>query len=92
MVNQILIDHYRHLGVLHIINVVGVVVVILIFIGLGGYQANFIQLGLDQLVSAPSRELALFVHWAMWGYNLGSTIIATCNQPYVCVATNNLSR
>ena len=88
LANDILID--RH-DVSLTINVVSVVVVIVIFIGLGGYQANFIPLGLDQQVSAPSRELALFVHWAMWGYNLGSTIFAICYQSHVCVATNTSS-
>ena len=31
-------------------------------IGLVGYQANYIQLGLDQLFEAPSQYLGLFIH------------------------------
>ena len=31
--------------------------------GLSGYQANIVQLGLDQLLDAPSEYLGLFVHW-----------------------------
>ena len=39
-----------------------------------GYQANFIQLGLDQLLEVPSEYLGFFVPWAKW-------IIATMLQP-----------
>ena len=31
-----------------------------------GYQANYIQFGLDQLLESPSQHQALFVHWAVW--------------------------
>ena len=41
-------------------------------IGLTGYQANFIQLGLDQLFEAPSRYLVLFIHYAIWAFRSGS--------------------
>ena len=41
-------------------------------IGLAGYQANFIQLGLDQLFEAPSQYLGLFIHYASWAFHLGS--------------------
>ena len=57
----------------------GLVVTILVFIslfafiiGLAGYQANFIQLGLDQLFEAPSQYLVLFIHYATWAFRLGS--------------------
>ena len=57
----------------------GLVVIILVFIsvfafiiGLAGYQANFIQLGLDQLFEAPSQYLVLFIHYATWAFRLGS--------------------
>ena len=48
-----------------------VIGLILMIIGLAGYQANIVQLGLDQLLEAPSEKLGLFVHWLMWAYNLG---------------------
>ena len=35
-------------------------------------QANFIQLGLDQLFEAPSRYLILFIHYAVWAFQSGS--------------------
>ena len=40
---------------------------ILIFlIGLGGFQFNAVQFGLDQLLDASSDELSLFLHWFVW--------------------------
>ena len=41
-------------------------------LGLAGYQANFVQFGLDQLFEAPSHHLGLFVHYAVWSFQLGS--------------------
>ena len=41
-------------------------------IGLAGYQANYIQFGLDQLYEAPSEHLGLFVHYATWALNFSS--------------------
>ena len=42
-------------------------------IGLAGYQANFIQLGLDQLFEAPSHYLVLFIYYAIiWDIQSGS--------------------
>ena len=47
----------------------------LFIIGLCGFQANYIQLGLDQLFEAPSEHLGLFIHYAMWAFTL---ILAPC--------------
>ena len=49
--------------------------ILLIIVSLAGYQANIVQLGLDQLLEAPSEKLGLFVHWLMWAYSLGAYII-----------------
>ena len=45
--------------------------------GLAGYQANFIQLGLDQLFEAPSQYLILFIHYAIWAFQSGSVSFIT---------------
>ena len=47
---------------------------ITIVLSLSCYQANIIQLGLDQLLEAPSEKLSQFIHWLMWAYTLGSFI------------------
>ena len=48
---------------------------LLFVIGLTGYQANFIQLGLDQLFEAPSHQLGLFIHYATWSFHLGAVVV-----------------
>ena len=53
-------------------------------VGLAGYQANFIQFGLDQLLEAPSVYLGLFVHWAKWAYNVSATAVSILFAVTVC--------
>ena len=38
----------------------------LVVIGFGGFQANIIQFGMDQLHDASSDEIASFILWYMW--------------------------
>ena len=40
--------------------------------GLGLFQANAIQFGLDQLLEAPTPKLISFIHWYYWAHNVGS--------------------
>ena len=59
---------------------------LLFVIGLAGYQANYIQLGLDQLFEAPNHYLGLFIHYASWSFHLGVIPIAVfpliwCDHP-----------
>ena len=51
-----------------------VFVIIFFTIGIIGYQANFIQLGLDQLLEARSDYLGLFVHYASLAFNFGTLV------------------
>ena len=37
-------------------------------IGFGGYQANVIQFGLDQLQDASTTEITAFIRWYYWTY------------------------
>ena len=69
---------------------------IIFFIGLAGYQANVIQLGLDQLFEAPSQYLSLFILYASWAFTLGSIPVAVfiplllCNNLKHIIATRAL--
>ena len=74
------------------VSVIGCIAILVSLIGLGGYQANFIQFGLDQLLSAPSEHLALFIHWAVWAFNLGSTAVAVIWPAYVCLRVGLMAR
>ena len=55
--------------------VVSCLCLVIVIIGIAGYGANFIQFGLDQLLDAPSRHQALFVHWAEWCYECLSAVL-----------------
>ena len=46
----------------------------LFIIALVGFQANYIQLGLDQLFEAPNDYLGLFIHYATWVFICSSML------------------
>ena len=57
--------------------------------GLSGYQANIIQLGLDQLLDVPSEYLGLFLHWLELFAEIGFfvprlifVLFNNCNESY----------
>ena len=54
---------------------------LLFAIGQSGYQANFIQFGLDQLLEAPSEYLGLFIHG-----HLGILFDVCCTNYSLCAA------
>ena len=69
----------------------GIIVFILILvslvvfvIGLAGYQANMIQLGLDQLFEAPSQYLSLFILYAVWAFKLGAIPLTVSGPLLLC--------
>ncbi len=53
-------------------------------LGIGGYSANVIQFGLDQLIDAPSRYQAYFVHWSKWSYDALSVVVVSLFAYYSC--------
>ena len=53
-------------------------------LGIGGYSANVIQFGLDQLIDAPSQHQAYFVHWSKWSYDALSIVIVGLFAYYTC--------
>ena len=54
----------RNFGIACMIVILAIISLLAFIIGLAGYQANFIQLGLDQLFEAPSQYPVLFIHYA----------------------------
>ena len=44
-------------------------------VGLGLFQANAIQFGLDQLLEAPTPKLISFIHWYYWSQNVAGLIL-----------------
>ena len=52
--------------------VIAFIILIVYTVGLGLFQANAIQFGLDQLLEAPTPKLIPFIHWYYWAQNVGS--------------------
>ena len=49
----------------------GVVSIVTSLAGLGMYEANAIQFGMDQMLEASSEQLSSFIHWYFWCVHLG---------------------
>ena len=60
-------------GKLHVTSVV-LPAFILLIVGIGLFEANAIQFGLDQLLEAPTPKLIAFIHWYYWAQSVGSLI------------------
>ena len=54
--------------------------------GVIAFQSNFIQLGLDQLMDAPSNTLSIFIHLAVWANILGTTLMDIGGAVLECAA------
>ena len=48
-------------------------------VGYGGFQANLIQFGMDQLCDASSSEIKTFVIWYMWTYISSIATVSTAS-------------
>lgn len=47
----------------------------IIAIGFGGFQANVIQFGIDQLHDASTNEIISFIFWYVWTYQSGGFVV-----------------
>ena len=65
--NNTIFQHYP-------IDDVIVILCLVYIVGLGLFQANAIQFGLDQLLEAPTPKLIAFIHWYYWAQNVGSLL------------------
>ena len=61
-------------------------VLVLFITGLVGFQANYIQLGLDQLFEAPTEHLALFIHYATWVFTCSSVLDVPFLNIFDCIS------
>ena len=60
---------------LHVIPMLPIIV--LITTGVGLFEANALQFGLDQLLEAPTPKLVAFIHWYYWTHNVVQ-LVAMC--------------
>ena len=77
-------SHYGGGGIALFFLIVAGVAFILFAFGLAGYQANYVQFGLDQLLEAPSTTLALFIHWMSWAESFGVFVVQMCFGFLLC--------
>ena len=54
---------------------IGCLISIGVTIGIGLFEANAIQFGLDQLLEAPTPKLITFIHWYYWSQNVGGLVV-----------------
>ena len=52
----------------------GMVFIITGLLGLGIYEANAIQFGMDQILESSSEQLSSFIYWHFWCVNIGPLI------------------
>ena len=72
-----MVNSYQHLH-----TSISLALLIIASVGLGGYWANVIQFGLDQLQDASTTEITAFISWFMWTHMSGAN---TLTHVYACV-------
>ena len=50
-------------------------IIALITTGVGLFEANALQFGLDQLLEAPTPKLIAFIHWYYWTHNVVQLVV-----------------
>ena len=71
-----LFGNFSELGQLKWLTITaGLGTMILCRAGLGLFEANAIQFGMDQLLEASSDQLSSFIHWYYWSFSLGRLAI-----------------
>ena len=84
-----MVASYHHINVIMTEVLVGI-----LSLGFGGFQANVILFGIDQLQDASTDEITSFITWFVWTYFSGELAISfayTCLEPLfellvVCVS------
>ena len=57
-----------------------------VIVGVGLFEANALQFGLDQLLEAPTSKMIAFIQWCYWGQSVGELIIfylSTCPKTVI---------
>ena len=52
-----------------------VVYLLISTVGLGMFESNAIQFGMDQMLEASSEQLSSFIHWYFWCAHVGSLVL-----------------
>ena len=71
--------------------IAGIFTLLVIFLSLGGFYANILQFGIDQLPDAASMDIVFFSNWFIWVYIVSRTVIAV-SQRCVCDQYSTLAK
>ena len=74
-----MVNSYQHI---HDHTSISLALLTIASVGLGGYWANVIQFGLDQLQDASTTEITAFISWFLWTYMSGGIVISFA---YTCI-------
>ena len=64
----------------------------LYMIGLGLFEANIIQFGLDQLLEVPTPKLIAFIHWYYWAQSVGGLALFYVYEGYQVTLLHSIMR
>ena len=67
-------------------------IIVVIITGLGLFEANAIQFGLDQLLEAPTPKLIAFIHWYYWTHNAVQLVVMYLTIGWKIFGENRLLR
>ena len=57
------------------VNLFGVIIFLITAAGLGMFESNAIQFGMDQMLEASSVQLSSFIHWYFWCAHIGTLVL-----------------
>ena len=74
----------------HIITIIifGIPLIALITTGVGLFEANALQFGLDQLLEAPTPKLIAFIHWYYWTHNAVQLVVMYLTVGWTAIAVS----
>ena len=76
----------------NIVSIVGILIAaVLIIPGVGLFEANATQFGLDQLLEAPTPKLIAFIHWYYWTHNAVQLVVMYLTTGWIVIYTSLLS-
>ena len=55
-----------------------IIVIVTIISSIGLFEANSIQVGVNQLLEASSTQLSQFIHWYFWFMHLDAQVVFLC--------------
>ena len=59
----------------HISGVIAATFILIYTAGLGMFESNAIQFGMDQMLEASSEQLSSFIHWYFWCAHIGPLVL-----------------